>query len=119
MPYFWPGLLCSFFVITVALPAGGTPIALDTVPTGDLAEPQNKRALPEAGSALPDENPLADGEHLPLMIRWSNWQPEFGPALVYAREQDLEGMLRMDGPVVKMFDGHFLRRGRAADGQGG
>lgn len=42
------------------------------------------------------------GDHLPLMVRWSNWQPEFGPALVYAREQDLTGMLRMDAPVEKM-----------------
>jgi hypothetical protein len=36
------------------------------------------------------------------MVRWFNWLPEFGPALVYAREQDLEGMLRMQGPVDKM-----------------
>ena len=42
------------------------------------------------------------GAHLPLMIRWSNWQPEFGPAIVYARERDLDGMLSMQGPVEKM-----------------
>lgn len=42
------------------------------------------------------------GGALPLMIRWSNWQPEFGPAIVYAREADLDGMLRMDAPVTKM-----------------
>jgi hypothetical protein len=50
---------------------------------------------------------LPEQEHLPLMIRWSNWRPEFGPAFVYAREQDLEGMLAMDDsdeslPVIKM-----------------
>ncbi len=42
------------------------------------------------------------GEHLPLMIRWSNWRPEFGPAIVYARESDLNGMLNLDAPVDKM-----------------
>lgn len=41
-------------------------------------------------------------DHLPLMIRWSNWRPEFGPAYVYAREADLNGMLDLDGPVEKM-----------------
>ena len=41
-------------------------------------------------------------DHLPLMIRWSNWRPEFGPAYVYAREADLNGMLNLDGPVEKM-----------------
>ena len=41
-------------------------------------------------------------EHLPLMIRWSNWRPEFGPAIVYARESDLNGMLNLDAPVEKM-----------------
>lgn len=39
---------------------------------------------------------------LPLMIRWSNWREEFGPAIVYAREQDLAGMLALDAPVTKM-----------------
>lgn len=51
--------------------------------------------------------PLPEQDHLPLMIRWSNWRPEFGPAFVYAREQDLEGMLAMDDsdeslPVIEM-----------------
>ena len=44
----------------------------------------------------------APEDHLPLMIRWSNWRPEFGPAFVYAREADLNGMLQLDGPVEKM-----------------
>jgi len=42
------------------------------------------------------------GNHLPLMIRWSNWRPEFGPAYVYAREGDLNGMLALSAPVEKM-----------------
>ncbi len=87
------GAVTLFFIITIALPAGGMP---DIVSTGELSEAQNKRELPGAEDTLPV------GEHLPLMIRWSNWQPDFGPALVYAREQDLAGMLRMDGPVQKM-----------------
>jgi len=45
---------------------------------------------------------LPTDEHLPLMIRWSNWRPEFGPSYVYARERDLSGMLDLDGPVEKM-----------------
>ncbi len=40
--------------------------------------------------------------HLPLMVRWSNWRPEFGPAYVYAREADLSGMLALSAPVEKM-----------------
>lgn len=60
---------------------------------------------PESGGApiiardveIPDT-----GGTLPLMIRWSNWREEFGPAIVYAREADLNGMLRMEGPVTKM-----------------
>lgn len=42
------------------------------------------------------------GDHLPLMVRWSNWRPEFGPAYVYAREGDLNGMLDLSAPVEKM-----------------
>jgi hypothetical protein len=41
-------------------------------------------------------------DHLPLMIRWSNWLPEFGPSYVYARERDLSGMLALNAPVKKM-----------------
>jgi hypothetical protein len=36
------------------------------------------------------------------MIRWSNWRSEFDPALVYARLQDVDGMLRMGASVPKM-----------------
>ncbi|MCO5194610.1 MAG: hypothetical protein M9930_15190 [Anaerolineae bacterium] len=60
---------------------------------------------PETGAdpiiARDVEIPDAGGT-LPLMIRWSNWRDEFGPSIVYARESDLNGMLRMSGPVTKM-----------------
>ena len=42
------------------------------------------------------------GDHLPLMVRWSNWRPEFGQAYVYAHERDLNGMLGLNAPVEKM-----------------
>jgi hypothetical protein len=48
------------------------------------------------------EDVAASQDHLPLMMRWSNWRPEFGPAYVYARESDLGGMLNLDGPLEKM-----------------
>lgn len=58
---------------------------------------------PGGGSVQAElQRPFNSDDHLPLMIRWSNWRPEFGPAYVYARESDLSGMLRMDGPVQKM-----------------
>lgn len=59
-------------------------------------------AAPPTRAAADQAQPLDTGDHLPLMIRWSNWQPAFGPAYVYARERDLQGMLQMDGPVEKM-----------------
>jgi hypothetical protein len=36
------------------------------------------------------------------MVRWSNWRPAFGPAYVYARESDLDGLLDLNAPVEKM-----------------
>jgi hypothetical protein len=96
------GAIMFFFVITMALPAGGMDFSSDTLPAGGLTDIQNNQDFPGGESGLPSGNSLSNEEHLPLMIRWSNWQPEFGPAFVYAREQDLDGMLRMDGPVVKM-----------------
>lgn len=61
--------------------------------------------LPVVPGVEPESLPEQD--HLPLMARWSNWRPEFGPAYVYAREQDLDGMLAMGDsgeslPVIKM-----------------
>lgn len=50
----------------------------------------------------PDGAATAAQDHLPLMVRWSNWRPEFGPAYVYAREADVNGMLNMEGPLEKM-----------------
>jgi hypothetical protein len=90
------GAILFFFVITTALPAGGTSLSQSDLPFGGQVDPQSRSIFPIGGEKL------TDGEHLPLMIRWSNWREEFGPALVYAREQDLDGMLRMDGPVQKM-----------------
>ena len=60
----------------------------------DMSSPNE---LTQSASPVP-----VDGPHPPLMIRWSNWQPEFGSALVYAREFDLDGMLRLQEPVDKM-----------------
>lgn len=54
----------------------------------------------DEGSAPVSTN--LSGDHLPLMVRWSNWRPEFGPAYVYARESDLDGMLSLQAPVEKM-----------------
>ena len=65
-----------------------------------LAEAEEGDTLVQPSSG--QTAPLSSDGHLPLMIRWSNWLPEFGPALVYAREQDLDGMLRLEGPLDKM-----------------
>ena len=50
----------------------------------------------------PDAGSIVSHDHLPLMVRWSNWRPEFGPAFVYAREADMNGLLNLEGPVEKM-----------------
>ncbi len=55
----------------------------------------------EAGAGTQSEIQFSPN-HLPLMVRWSNWRPEFGPAYVYAREADLSGMLALSAPVDKM-----------------
>lgn len=74
-------------------------------PDGQISSSQ---AGMERISAVVDDsgdNPVSaelSGDHLPLMVRWSNWRPEFGPAYVYARERDLDGMLNLDAPVEKM-----------------
>lgn len=90
-------ILVAFVVLTNSLPIGNaSPLAsiLDT--------PQIVSEVTAVTSERNDQFTMPDGEHLPLMIRWSNWQPEFGPAFVYARERDLAGMLQMDAPVEKM-----------------
>ncbi|MCI0399204.1 MAG: hypothetical protein L0332_06565 [Chloroflexi bacterium] len=79
--------MISLIGLTMAVtgdqPAETAPIPIDEAPAGEK----------------PTQEPAG---HQPLMIRWSNWQPEFGPAIVYARENDLDGMLAMDAPVQKM-----------------
>lgn len=88
-----------FIIVFSSLPAGSTSIHEGVVPPQGWPEQHPAPAFPASGQS---RTPTASGEHLPLMIRWANWRPEFGPALVYAREQDLEGMLQMDAPVEKM-----------------
>lgn len=97
--------LILFFVITARLPASqiGAPTEAYAARDSVIGESQvSEGQLGFSQEPAPSTVELAPGDHLPLMIRWSNWRPEFGPALVYAREQDLDGMLRMEGPVQKM-----------------
>lgn len=78
-----------------SLPADGQVLEAPVLLTDQLP-----LAADDAGAAL---DPVQmSGDHLPLMVRWSNWRPEFGPAIVYAREADLSGMLNLSGPVEKM-----------------
>lgn len=87
-------------------PAGDSP--MPRAPQATLANPATRptTAVMPATTALAMPEfallPAGPQNHPPLMIRWSNWQPEFGPALVYAREADLAGMLQMEGQVHKM-----------------
>ncbi len=90
-------ILVALFVLNNSLPIGNaSPMAsipdAPQIVSGDTAVARDQNG----------QYTVPDGEHLPLMIRWSNWQPEFGPAFVYARERDLAGMLQMDAPVEKM-----------------
>ncbi len=95
------------FALTLVLTIGLVVAGLWFLPSGgkDLAAPvlANEPILPSAEDLGAGANvQLATGDHLPLMVRWSNWRPEFGPAIVYAREADLDGMLNLDGPLEKM-----------------
>jgi hypothetical protein len=88
------GAFAFLMVVMISLASGIQPETAAAAPLPfDEAPPARESVV------LPTTAP---GEHLPLMIRWSNWRSEFGPAYVYAREQDLDGMLRMSGPVEKM-----------------
>lgn len=89
-----------FIVLTTSLPAEGVPLE-GQLESGRPEAVEPMALLPGSGGGQ-NQQPLPAGGHLPLMIRWSNWRPEFGPALVYAREQDLSGMLQMEGPLEKM-----------------
>jgi hypothetical protein len=80
--------------------SAGAPVAASASeplpPLVSGADPLSPSVVDPKGGAV------ASQDHLPLMVRWSNWRPEFGPAYVYAREADLGGMLNLDGPVEKM-----------------
>ena len=80
--------------------SAGTPVAASaSEPLSPLVsgpEPLSPSVVDPNGGAFTSQ------DHLPLMVRWSNWRPEFGPAYDYAREADLRGMLTLDGPVKKM-----------------
>lgn len=90
-------ILVAFVVLNNSLPIGNaSPLA--SIPS----DPQTVSGETAVVSDRDGQYTIPNGEHLPLMIRWSNWQPEFGPAFVYARERDLAGMLQMDAPVEKM-----------------
>jgi hypothetical protein len=86
-------------VASVDPPAGSSTVnTIDKAPPAIAERDQTSRK--ESGQF--DDALQTEQDHPPLMIRWSNWQPDFGPALVYARENDLDGMLRLNGPVEKM-----------------
>jgi hypothetical protein len=102
-----------FFVIVITA-AMLVMVSLWTLSGGNAGESVAAFApdpLPPADSLSPPISPsTTDSEdeanayqdHLPFMIRWSNWRPEFGHAIVYAREADLQGMLNLNGSVEKM-----------------
>ena len=93
---FMPLLFALVMAAVTARPERTPASALAPGQTNDGAAAGNRTATE------PDNATPFSGEHPPLMIRWSNWRPEFGPALVYARERDVDGMLAMEGPVTKM-----------------
>jgi hypothetical protein len=86
-----------FIVVLSSLAANDQADQLSTSPSSVERFPA---ALDDSGSDLVAVDLSED--HLPLMIRWSNWRPEFGPAYVYARESDLNGLLDLQAPVEKM-----------------
>lgn len=101
--------LVIFFAATTLLPSGELsstaeaqgPPRIEGVASVDVGAVEYH--APAADGRVADAAPAAaSGEHLPLMIRWSNWRAEYNPAIVYARLQDVDGMLRMDRSVPKM-----------------
>lgn len=105
----WQMVNLKAFAALVAVAVGLFIIVLTSLADNDqvrpvLSSPPGIERLPAAvddsGSDSISLSPT--GDHLPLMVRWSNWLPEFGPAYVYARESDLTGMLDLDAPVEKM-----------------
>ncbi|MDX1414784.1 MAG: hypothetical protein R3293_11385 [Candidatus Promineifilaceae bacterium] len=95
------------FAIVVLLTIGIVIVALSSLADSNQ-EVQASFAAPNRLPSLADNSGGASGgaelstDHLPLMVRWSNWRPEFGPAYVYAREADMNGMLDLNAPVEKM-----------------
>ena len=93
------------FAIVVLLAVGLVVFGLGSLSGGSSSVPVAASAPEPVAPSVIDPGGGSSGvalDHLPLMIRWSNWRPEFGPAFVYAREADLNGMLNMDGPLEKM-----------------
>jgi len=97
------------FAIMVIVAIGFFIVALSSLAANDREAPY--ASLSSSPARLParvddsggePSSVQLSGDHLPLMVRWSNWRPEFGPAYVYARERDLNGMLTLDAPVEKM-----------------
>lgn len=99
--------LVFFFAVTTLLPNGelGSTASAQGPRDGGSASTnvtESEVNVPAADGRALGLNTGATGEHLPLMIRWSNYTPQYSPALVYARLQDIDGMLRMDPSVPKM-----------------
>jgi hypothetical protein len=95
------------FAIVVFLVIGLVTVGLYSLPAdGQILEAPAMVDVPLAPAVddpgLEPSGLRMSGDHLPLMVRWSNWQPAFGPAIVYAREADLNGMLELNGPLEKM-----------------
>jgi hypothetical protein len=95
------------FAIVVVLVIGLVTVGLYSLPAdGQVLEAPAMVDVPLAPAVddpgLEPSGLRMSGDHLPLMVRWSNWQPAFGPAIVYAREADLNGMLELNGPLEKM-----------------
>lgn len=89
-------IVVGFFIVVFSSFTADRP----GVQASSVNPPERIIVDPDAGGSR-TEFQLA-GNHLPLMVRWSNWRPEFGPAYVYAREGDLKGLLDLEAPVEKM-----------------
>lgn len=97
------------FATLVIVTVGFFIIALSSLAANDQVDQLSSSAAGiERKAVMADDlggNPASiqrSRDHLPLMVRWSNWRPEFGPAYVYARERDLNGLLDLNAPVEKM-----------------
>lgn len=91
-------LVVGFFI--AALSSLAATNQADQISSSAVGAERNAADIDDLGGNPNSVQPTND--HLPLMVRWSNWRPEFGPSFVYARERDLNGMLDLDAPVKKM-----------------